>query len=441
MLKFGNRVEMMVDRYLIDRSDGVRFCHCRPQNLGKVIGFDKEWEGAGSLCISALDADGRVMLYYRGFPTGGKDTDPLQCSCLAVSDNGVDFGRFPVNEFDYKGIKENNIVYNGPDCHNFAPFYDTNPDCPPELRYKAIGGTFQTGGIRIYCSPDGVHWRAMADEPVITSSDFAFDSMNMAFWDQEAGLYRVYYRYWEGDIRAIGSAASKDFVNWTEMTPNDYGEPPRDDLYTNAARPVPGAEHILLAMPMRFQEDRTKYPEYKKNGRGINQGVSDAVLMTSRDGVHWDRAVKDAWIAGGLYDHEWTQRCFISAGGVIARGDRFIFYVEQNYMWEDGGIWAYSVPKFRFTSLYADGSGGSFATKPLEFVSDDIYLNFSTSAYGYVKVKVFSQDGTGLFDSGEVFGNELSHRLHIDGLAGKTGYLTVDLNEAHLYAIGSDMNE
>lgn len=443
MLRFGDRVEMMVDRYLIDRSDGVRFCHCKPQNLGRVIGFDKEWEGAGSLCISALDADGRVMLYYRGYPTGGRDTDKMQVSCLAISGDGVNFSRCPVNEIDYKGIKENNIVNIGSDCHNFAPFYDVNPDCPPELRYKAIGGLIHTGGLNAYGSPDGIHWKLICDRPVLSGGKWAFDSMNMAFFDPVAGLYRSYCRYWSGDndwegIRAIGSAVSKDFLNWSEMTPNDYGEPLRDELYTNATRPVPGAEHILLSMPMRFHPERRKF-DYEKNGTGSNAGVSDAVLMTSRDGVHWDRAVKDAWIAGGLYEHEWTQRCFISAGGVIARGDRFIFYVEQNYMWDDGGIWAYSVPKYRFTSLYADGNGGSFTTKPMEFVSDDIYLNYSTSAYGYVRVKAFAGDGSEIFDSGEVFGNELSHKLHVDGLAGRTGYMRIELNEAHLYAIGSDM--
>ena len=55
-------------------------------------------------------------------------------------------------------------------------------------------------------------------------------------------------------------------------------------------------------------------------------------------------------------DREWTQRNFITVGGIIVRGDEFYFYVEKHYMWDDGGIWAYSVPKYRLVSLYAIGA-------------------------------------------------------------------------------------
>ena len=53
-------------------------------------------------------------------------------------------------------------------CHNFAPFYDTNPNCKPDERYKAIGGIIQQGGIHVFASPDGIHWHLLADGPVIT---------------------------------------------------------------------------------------------------------------------------------------------------------------------------------------------------------------------------------------------------------------------------------
>ena len=109
-------------------------------------------------------------------------------------------------------------------------------------------------------------------------------------------------------------------------------------------------------------------------------------------------------------------------------------------MWDDDGIWVYSIPTYRLMSLYADGDGGSVTTKQLQFVSDDIFLNYSTSAYGYVKVTILADDGTVLFRSDEIFGNELSHRLHVDGLSGKTGTMQIALMEAHLYALGSNMD-
>ena len=150
--------------------------------------------------------------------------------------------------------------------------------------------------------------------------------------------------------------------------------------------------------------------------------------------------MRDAWLSGGLCEREWTQRNFIVCGGIIARDDRFYFYVQKHYMWDDCGIWAYSVPKYRLMSLYADGDGGSFTTKPLYFERDTISLNYATSAYGYIRVTVRDTEGNVLYTSDDIYGNELSYTLTVDGLKGKTGTLSIELNEAHLYAIGAQMN-
>lgn len=438
MINFGKRVELLTDGYLIDSMDGLGFRYEKPEMLGMVLPFDRPWEKEGSLGLSAIDYGGRAMLYYRGFPGDDRsDYDDKQTSCLAISGDGVRFERAQVNRIDYEGIRENNIVRMDINCHNFAPFLDTNPACKPGERFKAIGGLLSTGGLRAWSSPDGIVWTLMAEGPVIT--DGVFDSMNMAFYDAAAGVYRAYFRTWSEDgyrgWRCISSAESEDFLHWGPTIPNEYpGVGICEHLYTNAARPIPGAEHMLISMPMRFMETRKLLPDYK-----TGPGVSDALLMTSRDGHIWDRPVKDAFIRGGLYSHEWTQRCFIPLGGIIPRGERFLFYVEQNYMWDDDGIFAYAVPRFRFMSLFADGRGGLLRTKELHFESDDIYLNFSTSAYGCVGVRITDTDDGELFVSDEIYGNDLSRRLHVEGLGGKSGRLEITLREADLYALGAAM--
>lgn len=448
MIPFGSRIEMLVDTYLLAETKNVSFRKTEPKPLGKVIGFDQPWEGLGSLGMTIFEDEENIKCYYRGFPDHQADTDARQTSCLSVSKDGIHFTPVPVNEIEYDGITDNNIVRMDTFCHNFAPFLDTNPDCRPDEKYKGIGGLISQGGIHVFGSPDGIHWHMLADGPVITKG--AFDSMNMAFWNPHTGRYHVYSRYFDQRVkneqmpygcRAIQSCTSDDFIHWTEPVPNEYAEGlPKDQLYTNAARPVPGAEHILISMPMRFQETRKKVQDYEGNPYG-SAGVSDAVLMTSRDGVHWDRTLKDAWLAGSLYSHEWTQRCFITLGGIIERGNDFYLYTEQNYMWDDDGIWAYSIPKYRFLSLYADEDGGFFTTKPLKFESDEIHLNYSASAYGYIRVTILDEENNEIFVSDEIYGNELSHRLTVDGLTGKIGAMRIELKEAHLYAMGSAMQK
>ena len=438
MIDFGKRVELLTDETLIEKKDGLSFRYEKPEKLGMVLPFDRPWEKEGSLGLTAIDDHGKVMLYYRGFPGSGRsDLDDRQTSCLAVSDDGIRFERAKVNKIDYDGIKENNIVRMDINCHNFAPFLDTNPATRPEERFKAIGGLQSTGGLRAWSSPNGIDWTLMAEDPVIT--DGIFDSMNMAFYDAAAGVYRAYFRTWTQDgysgWRAISSAVSGDFLHWGPTVPNEYpGIGVCEHLYTNATRPIPGAEHMLISMPMRFMDKRKMFADYAHSA-----GVSDMVLMTSRDGHTWDRPIRDGFIRGGLYAHEWTQRCFIPVGGIIPRGDRFLFYVEQNYMWDDDGIYAYAVPRFRFVSLWADGKGGLLTTKELHFESDEFFLNFATSAYGFVKVKILDPDGNELFASEELYGNDLSRRLHFDGLAGRSGRMEIEIREADLYALGSSM--
>ncbi|MBE6892070.1 MAG: hypothetical protein E7481_08630 [Ruminococcaceae bacterium] len=445
MIELGKRIELFVDEYLIAERNNVSFRLNPPQDEGKVIGFDEPWEGEGSLGLTIFDDGENIKCYYRGFPTGALDTDPRQTACLAVSDDGLHFERYPVNEIEYDGVKENNIIKMDEFCHNFAPFYDKNPNCKPDERYKAIGGESPVKGIHVFGSPDGIHWHLLHDKGVITKG--IFDSMNMAFYSPSTGLYHCYSRYWydpdkdyEIDdkeykgIRSIQNCTSEDFIHWERPKENRYAEGhPTDELYTNAATTVPGAEHIMVSIPMRFHRSR-------KKSESIDEvGISDAVLMTSRDGVYWDRMVKDAWLAGGLIEHEWSQRNFITSGGIICRNDKFYFYVEKNYMWDDDGLWAYSVPKYRLMSAYADGNGGTVTTKQLKFVSDDIFINYKTSAYGYVKLSFVDEQDNVIAETEELYGNELSEKIHVDGLVGKKGKIKIELCEAHIYAIGCDM--
>lgn len=438
MLKFGNRPEPFVDSWLIESLENVSFRLNKPENLGKVIGFDEPWENPGSLAGTVIQTEDGIKLYYRGFPANlPADTSDAQTLCLAQSRDGLNFTRAEINETDYFGIKENNIVRMDTFCHNFAPFYDTNPDCPEDRRYKAVGGIKELGGIYVFVSPDGIHWTDPVGHAVITKGDF--DSMNTAFWDPHAGLYRCYNRIFHKaprkDYRAIQSCVSTDFIHWSTPIENTYDVDSVNELYTNATRPLPGAEHILVSIPMRFNNSRIIGDGHPKG----SMGVSDTVLMTSRDGLFWNRTAHEPWISGGLYSHEWTQRCFITGPGIATVGERWMFYVTKNYEWDDGGIWAYSVPKFRLMSLFADDRGGKIVTKPVHFEQDFIHLNFATSACGSVKVKVLDENGNLRFESDELFGNYISARVRFAGLENTVGRIVLELSDAHIYAIGSSM--
>ena len=443
-LRTGSRVEMMTDDYLLERRDNAGFRVNPPTKQEDVLLFKEPWEGRGSLGNTVFRYNGKVYLYYRGFPDDARDEDKMQTTCLALSDDGIHFERAKINRIAYNGITENNIVFMGVEAHNFAPFIDENPACPLDEKFKAVGGLLSIGGLFAFKSADGIVWERMSEKPVITSGQF--DSMNTAFYDKTCGLYRCYSRYWlEGGFsgcRAIQSCTSTDFIHWSDQVPNAY--PDKDEItehyYTNATRPVPGAEHMLVSFPMRFMQNRKKLTNYK------SVGVSDAVFMSSRDGINWSNPFKTAWILPSLNERNWTQRNYITVSGIIEAGDEFYFYVEERYMWDDCAIVRYSIPKFRFGSIYANSDGGSILTKPFIYEGTGLFLNYATSAAGSISVSVLDEDerqipGFGFEDCGEIYGNELQWEVLWGGkclceLQDKTIRLSIRLNDAHLYAIG-----
>jgi len=441
---FGGRTEMLIDDYLVERLENTRFEINAPVRREEVLLFQKPWEGKGSLACTAFRHQGQVYLYYRGFPDGADDFSALQAACLAVSTDGAVFQRAGINRIAYGTSKRNNIVWLGPEAHNFMPFVDTNPACPPGERFKAVAGLQALGGLFAFASADGLLWRKMSEQPVIT--DGAFDSLNTAFYDAAAGLYRCYSRYWsEGGYagcRAIQSCVSADFLHWSGQSPNLYdgGGEGTEHYYTNAASPVPGAEHMLIMFPMRFVPDRKKVESHP------GKGVSDAVFLSSRDGVNFSDPFKTAWLYPSLDERTWTQRNFITASGIIETGNRFSLYIEERYMWDNCTIVRYEVPKFRFGCVAADARGGSLLTKPLVPAADRLFINYVTSATGAVSAAATNLggeplDGFGFEDCGELYGNELEKEIRWNdkpfaALRGREIRLIFKLRDARLYAAG-----
>ena len=56
-------------------------------------------------------------------------------------------------------------------------------------------------------------------------------------------------------------------------------------------------------------------------------GLSDAVFMSSRDGVHWDRPFMEAWVRPGTDQRNWSHRSCTPAPGLVQTGRRRMVYV------------------------------------------------------------------------------------------------------------------
>jgi hypothetical protein len=442
-LKTIGRAELFTDDWLLEHRAGIEFRVNHPTPREKSILLDKPWnKGEGSGAYTSVFRDGgKFKMYYRGVMGKLKeDNDETQCYCYAESDDGINWSEPVQDVFEYNGQKTNIVFCRSYLAHNMSPFLDTNPACPPEHKYKAVAGNSETGLLPL-SSPDGIHWRKMREEGVI--KDGAFDSHNVAWYDNNRGKYICYSRYFDTSesgegVRAIQHCTSDDFLNWSPQIKNVYNEAaPRDDLYTNATVPIPGAEHILLSIPMRFMPHRKKLfnDEYDAS---VDNGVSDCVIMTSRDGVHWTRPASSAFILPGTDRRLWTQRNFIVARGVLETGDDFSFYVNEHYSWDDSYIRRYTVPRHRLISLHAE-TFGCFVSKPFLFKGSAMKLNYATSAAGDIRLTL-SAEGLPDVKTGELYGNALNETVLWDGsadlsrFAGREVRLRAEMREADLYA-------
>ena len=434
MVDIGSRLELFVDSFMVDDLTGQaqrRLHHPQPRNV--VLEFNRPWEGPFCGYLAVMQDDDRVRFYYRGWPDLGKEA----LTCCAESQDGVVFTRPDLGLYEFDGARNNSIVWMGKGCHNFTPFKDTNPDAPADRRYKALAGAGPKGTLVPFASADGYRWRMLQEEPVITKG--AFDSQNLAFWDEQRREYVCFFRIFRNGVRDISRCTSTDFINWSEPEPLDYGDAPPEHLYTNAATPYFRAPHIYLAFPMRLVPNRKKVPEHK------NVGIGDGVLMSSRDGLHWERW-REAFLRPAPDPLCWTDRNNYIGWGLIATSDTEIsLYWTEHYRYPSYRLRRGTIRLDGFASVHADVSGGEMLTRPFTFAGRTLTVNYETSAIGSLRHELCDADGSAydgfaLAESEQLFGNEIAHQVlwngsaDVSALAGKPVRLRVRLKDADLFS-------
>ena len=182
-IDIGSRRELFVDDHLIERISGtgtLRLHHPIPREVSIV--HDAPWEGTASGSHTVFQDGDRYRMYYRGWNfwfAKGMLHFSKPVTCYAESKDGIHWKKPDLGLVEFEGSKKNNIIRNGIGGLNFAPFIDHNPACPPEARYKAVGGVLAEGGMHVFKSKDGIRWSPIQQNAVLTKGPF--DSVNLAF--------------------------------------------------------------------------------------------------------------------------------------------------------------------------------------------------------------------------------------------------------------------
>ena len=452
-IDIGTRRELFVDEHLIDRMDGVRLDLKHPERREVAFTADAPWEDNVAGFYSLVRDGGTIRLYYRASIPDLKNEDSTLSAVAESTDGGLTFTRPNLGLIEFKGSKQNNILPMGGLPGTPPAFIDTNPACRPDERYKGLASKWQQ--LFVICSADGLRWRPMLDGPV--KMEGTFDTINTAFWDSLSRCYRSYTRFFvqvkEGPqdllgakptaVRAIQSATSQDFIHWTAPVPNVYEDNENlMQLYTNSAQPCPGAEHIYIAFPNRYVQERIARADWPY------PGVNDAMFMVSRDGVRWKRYL-EAWVRPGPDPRNWSERNNYPTWGIVDTSPtEWSMYISEHYRQPDAPtrLSRLAIRPHGFVSVRADFRGGSFTTKPLAFGGRNLRLNYSTSAIGFIRVEIQDERGKPLpgwtlDDMAPHFGDELDAVMtwksgsDLSPLIGRPVRFRFELTDADVYAL------
>jgi len=452
-VEIGSRRELFVDRFLVETLDNIQPVLGVPVHAETVLRFDAPWEGRYCGYVTVFKDGDRYRMYYRGLPEARRDGSDRETTCYAESQDGIAWTKPELGLFTVDGSDRNNVVLadQAPYSHNFAPFVNTRPDAPASERYLAMAGTKSTG-LSVFASEDGLRWR-MRETGVIREG--AFDSQNVAFWSELEQCYVCYFRSWSGGgfdgYRWVSRSTSTDLVHWSEPEVMDAGGAPPEHIYTNQTLAYYRAPHIYIALAARFMPGRRVVSDEAAAKLGVEAGYfndcSDNVLMTSRGGARYDRCFMEGFVRPGIGLENWTSRTNYPAWGIVPTGeDEMSFYIQHNYGQPTARLDRYTLRADGFAAMRANYDGGTLTTRPLIFAGDNLYLNFSTSAAGSIRVAILDMDGVPIpgFDadaSEELIGNMTDRPVHwrdtpdLAALAGSPVRLRFVMKDADLHAL------
>lgn len=459
----GTHLQLFIDDALIESMSGTELALQQPTAAEVVLQFNAPWDNQTSTFVSVLRDNERYRMYYNCL----RDAQET-ATCYAESLDGIHWVKPFLGLYPFEGSGRNNIIWkfpssatkgfnpirfhsrrgfrqtiknnvpaaaSGPSSLNFSPFLDANPNARKDERYKALDGSPPMA----LGSPDGIHWHLIQDGPVMNGE--GYDSLNTAFWDPRIRMYVAYIRDTRDGVRSIVRRVSADFRHWATGRLIDLGGSPPEQLYTNGITPYFRAPDVFIGLPMRMVDDRKAVAGHPY------PGVTDAVFMSSRDGIRFDRRFLEAFIRPGQDQENWTERSTMPAKGIVQTGSGEIsIYYTEHYRHPTNRLRRATLRTDGFVSVHASYWGGSVVTKPLTFSGSRLYVNASTSAVGSVQVEILGADGRAmpgysLGQSVPFYGDGIDRPIRWDrlnrdlrGLAGKQVRLRFTLHDADLYA-------
>jgi len=481
-LNLGDRKHLFIDDALVAEMKDITF-NVNPARLEEVV-IDNI-QGPFRKHINVIeDEEGRIRIYH------GVDGDQLG---VHISDDGIHFHAPRL----CNGEPSNVVI---PEMTAMGMVF-IDPNAPPQERWKYISD-YHRQGIYIYTSPDGFSFKRFP----IAVLPFRSGSQSNIFYDDQRQLYVSYHRTdfpatpagdtqrefvrTETDrllkpwpftpltraetLEIAESKRLRPLIPWYldngPLTPCGFGvefpiafgpdsalDPVGTDIYVPKAIKYPWAPDTYLAFPcvyFHYEEDGPNTRQtLSDEARGLGSGPIETQVAVSRDGIHWKRYPRPAYVGIGKHGSDTIHQAYMGQG-MIRRGNEIwqYYFGEEAYhsSWKKNtkrAVYRVSQRLDGFVSADAPYDREAFIkTKPIVFRGNRLLLNIDTDAAGYAQVGFLDEAGK------PIPGRGLDEAVYINGdftdcevewlglgkdlsaLAGKTVQLVFRLRGAKLYA-------
>jgi hypothetical protein len=251
-------------------------------------------------------------------------------------------------------------------------------------------------------SGDGKTWSDAlpTDTAVDDYCSFFFNPFRQKWcFSIKRGTARGRSRYYlESDTFLSGTNWSQA-VYWTSADKLDQPEP--EGRYPGAGEPpqlysLNAVAYESLMVGMHYIH---RGPKNEICGKGQFPKLIDLELGFSRDGFHWQRPDRRAFIAGARTEGAWDRAYLHSTAGVmVVLDDQLVFPYTgtsgtapngKHGMYTGGAIGLATLRRDGFASLDAGAKTCTLTTRPLRFKGDNLFVNFA-APQGELRVEVLT---------------------------------------------------
>ena len=477
-------VTPLFDRSVIDgEKTTADFTVGVPIRRETVFSADMPWENGRAHYMNVVFDGEKYRGYYIScYGAGGESSEETVALvdtgvCYIESEDGFNWSRPMLRLCEINGSLENNVILRSEDKNdgergdffdNFFVFFDTNPACKREERFKALAYAHPYK-LSAYVSEDGIRFTPIG----ILNIKGKFDSNNLCYFDKKINKYVAYIRDFHGipangdlnaGIRDARRSVSDDFINWSEPELIKFPDSCDYPIYTSQIMPYYRNPDILIGFPTRYCErtswtdnfDKLCGKERRKSRlenaphTRIALTVTDCIFMASRDGVNFYKCDEafitpgpeyaENWIYGNCYPAYFMKETASENGtdseiSMLVGHYHTMSYCENTRPDE---FVRYTVRKDGFAFYQAKYSGARVVTKPFVFEGKSMRINFSTSAKGSVYIVLRDNLGNEARTC-ELFGDSTEREVSFEGVSlsdfcGREVTLEFEMRDAKIYS-------